>query len=435
MTVRSTALALFLSVAAGAVGAAQEPGSPAPAAPATINVFLDCSYNCDFDFVRTEVPYVNWVRDRADADVHLLVTVQGTGGGGAEYVLNFIGQRAFAQTTDTLKYVASVNTTSDDRRRGYTQTIKTGLVRYIARTAAADRLRITLAPPAEGPGAAAAASQRDPWKAWVFSLSANGNTDGDANYQSLNGRFNLNANRTTVAFKSSFGGRFSYDQSDTRVDSGNSAGTGDTTYTTIKRNWNASTQQVKSLTEHWSAGFNGSVGSQSYSNQRLFSRANLAVEYNLFPYKESTRRQLRIQYGAGYSYYLYEDTTIYNEIREILPTHYASVSLAARQPWGSAHAELSRNALILLPSFRNTQLYVSADVRIFKGFSVDFGGGYSWVHDQLSLKKEGATEIEVLLRQQQLASAYFYWGYAGLRYTFGSIFNNVVNPRFGGSDF
>ena len=37
----------------------------------------------------------------------------------------------------------------------------------------------------------------------------------------------------------------------------------------------------------------------------------------------------------------------------------------------------------------------------------------------------------VLLRQQQLKTSYRYFAYAGLSYTFGSIFNNVVNPRFG----
>jgi hypothetical protein len=37
------------------------------------------------------------------------------------------------------------------------------------------------------------------------------------------------------------------------------------------------------------------------------------------------------------------------------------------------------------------------------------------------------------VRQRQLATSYSYSVYFGVSYTFGSIFNNVVNPRFGSS--
>lgn len=175
MTLRRTILALFVVLAFATTARAQDPNSqpPAPNLPATINVFLDCG-NCDFDYVRTELPYVNWVRDRTVADVHLLATVQMTGGGGQEFVFNFIGLRGFSQTVDTLKYQASVNATADDRRRGYTRTIKTGLVPFLSRTALADRLNISVAPAAATAGAAQAAPQRDPWHAWVMTLSSNG---------------------------------------------------------------------------------------------------------------------------------------------------------------------------------------------------------------------------------------------------------------------
>jgi len=45
-----------------------------------------------------------------------------------------------------------------------------------------------------------------------------------------------------------------------------------------------------------------------------------------------------------------------------------------------------------------------------------------------------ATEEEILLEQRQLATQYDYFLSLGLRYTFGSIYSNVVNPRFGGLD-
>ena len=45
--------------------------------------------------------------------------------------------------------------------------------------------------------------------------------------------------------------------------------------------------------------------------------------------------------------------------------------------------------------------------------------------------KGNLTREEVLLRQSQLATTYRAFIYMGISYTFGSVLNNVVNPRFG----
>jgi hypothetical protein len=75
-------LVLGLAVMATAGGAQGPPTRPS----ATITAFLDCqNMFCDFDYFRTELAMVNWVRDRSVADVHLLVTRQETGSGGSEH--------------------------------------------------------------------------------------------------------------------------------------------------------------------------------------------------------------------------------------------------------------------------------------------------------------------------------------------------------------
>jgi hypothetical protein len=61
---------------------------------------------------------------------------------------------------------------------------------------------------------------------------------------------------------------------------------------------------------------------------------------------------------------------------------------------------------------------------------VNFGGGYNWIRDQLYVPKGGGDQIDVLLRRRALLTGYEYFGHFGVSYTFGSIFNNVVNPRF-----
>ncbi len=63
--------------------------------------------------MRTEVTFINYVRDRTDADVHVLVTTQETGGGGIEYTAKFIGLGRFAGVDQTLKVLRG----PDEHRR------------------------------------------------------------------------------------------------------------------------------------------------------------------------------------------------------------------------------------------------------------------------------------------------------------------------------
>ncbi len=72
----------------------------------------------------------------------------------------------------------------------------------------------------------------------------------------------------------------------------------------------------------------------------------------------------------------------------------------------------------------------SLNVNVVKGLSVDFNGGVSLIHDQLALRKGDASTEEILTRQQELATNFQYYTNVGISYTFGSMYNNIVNPRF-----
>ena len=52
------------------------------------------------------------------------------------------------------------------------------------------------------------------------------------------------------------------------------------------------------------------------------------------------------------------------------------------------------------------------------------------VKDQINLPAGDLTPAEILVSQRQLGTNYEYHTSIGLAYTFGSLFNNVVNPRF-----
>lgn len=433
--IRRSAFILRVLLAAAVAGAAAPAAAQAQEAAAdrttdAANVFLDCSYRCDQDFLRTEITYVNWVRDRTVADVHLLVTTQSTGGGGTEFTLAFLGQRRFTGLSDTLRYVAPPTNTADNTRRELRRTMALGLVRFVARTDAGARLTIAGVAPAPGAAAEQASPARDPWNYWTFRVNANTNFGGERSYERRYYYMAANASRITEQWKITVSANQSQNTSRFIFEDPNG---GRTAFTSFTRNLGLSNLVVKSLTPHWSAGVRSGITSSTYYNQTANMSVLPTVEYNIFPYSESTRRQLRLQYGVGGRSLRYRDSTIYGRLKETKPQHTAAIALDLRQPWGSASLNTDAQQYLDEPRYYRWSSFASANVRVFKGLSVNFHGGYDLLRDQIYISAKGASRDEILTRQRQLATGFNYFGGIGLTYTFGSIYNNVVNPRFGGS--
>ena len=96
-------------------------------------VFIDFQRG-DMDFIRDEIPFVNYVRDRKEADVHVMVTTQQNGAGGNKYTIDFIGLGEYADVKNSLTYDSNKTNTQEEVRIGYTNIIKLGLTPYAART-------------------------------------------------------------------------------------------------------------------------------------------------------------------------------------------------------------------------------------------------------------------------------------------------------------
>jgi hypothetical protein len=172
------------------------------------------------------------------------------------------------------------------------------------------------------------------------------------------------------------------------------------------------------------------VASNTFNNQNLNVQVTPAIEFNVFPYTESTRRELTLQYGAGVESFDYADTTIFDKTAESLPLHYLSANFVTRQPWGSADVEVEHRNYLNDAAKRRTALNGSMNIRLFRGLSFEVGGEYSWIRDQIYIRRGQRDPVDVLLRRRALLTGFEYGINIGLSYTFGSIFNNVVNPRF-----
>ncbi len=392
------------------------------------SVFLDCqNLYCDPDFYRTELSFVDHVRDRTAADVHVLVTSQSTGGGGRSYTLAFYGQQRFAGISDTLSATTPQGATEDEQRQVLARTVRLGLVRYLARTSAGERVAITLSAP-KGNADTSSTPKHDPWNAWVFRVGANLNGNSEQQYQSsfING--NVRASRITEMWKTNIRLDEFYNEQKFDVDGEK--------ITTIRRDFGGSAILVRSLNDHWSLGGRAGASSSTYLNQRLAANIAPAIEYDVYPYKESTRRQLIAQYAVGARYYAYNDTTVYFKTQEARPYQSLYLALSQKQTWGSV--DFGANGYHFLDDITKSRLSfsLSTDVRIIKGLSVSSFINYDVLHDQIYLPKGNLSKDEVLLRQSQLQTGYSAYFYISVNYTFGSVLNNVVNPRFSnGNDF
>ena len=188
---------------------------------------------------------------------------------------------------------------------------------------------------------------------------------------------------------------------------------------------------VKSISDHWSVGGWLELRSSSYNNLDFKSQLMPGIEYDLFPYSESTRRQLRFLYLIGHTYINYTDTTIYDKMEESLWLQTMQIAYQVVQKWGTIDVNIGYSNYLHDWSKNNLNFGGFISLRIAKGLSVRIYGNYSIIHDQLGLVKGGVSPEEVLLRRRELETQYSYYTSFGFSYTFGSIYNNVVNPRFG----
>lgn len=397
---------------------------PAPSRGEALRVFLGCAgFACDDDYIHTEIRFVTWVRERQDAQVDILITSQTADVQGAEYTAQFTGRREFAGEDDSLHFAAPADASEEQIRSGLAQLLKRGLLRYVNHTPLGARMQVSYVPQAATRDAAA---PRDPWNHWVFATSVSGSANGEQSTSLVSISGSLSADRTTEAWKINSTLQGGYSAS--RVDAG-AAGT----FTTLQRNAAFDILVVRSIGGHWAAGAHATATASTFLNQSLTVRLGPAIEYNLFRYAESARRQFTIQYSMGVTHLDYIERTIFGKLSERLTDEHVLASVQLKQLWGSIGASLEGSHYLNDLSKRRAIGVANADVHLFRGVSLLLIGGAELVHDQLFLPQRGASTEEILLQQRELATSYQYFSSVGLSFTFGSPFAAVVNSRFAGS--
>jgi len=388
---------------------------PLKPGPGPIRVFIDAPPMDPGSLIKG-LPFAALVPDPREAQVVIRIAPEPAKGGNA-FKVTLTGQHEYDGMRDVLPYVPEPGQKPDEVQGALGQVIQLGMMRFVARTPLGGRVRISLMDKVS-PTAVV-----DPWNFWVFSLNATSFLSGQESYQSQMWFASFSAVRITPEWKIrlALNGTYEKDHYDYE----------DIVYDSSLNSQSAKGLVVRSLDDHWSVGAYFSVYGSSFSNTRLDFRLTPAVEYDIFPYSESTKRQLRVLYQLGFERVKYIDETIFDKKAETLIQQELSGTLELKRPWGTVSTALSGSTYLHDFSKYRLELNTEVSVRIFQGLSFNIEGGASWIHDQLNLAKAGASIEDVLLQRKQLATSYDYFFMVGFSYSFGSIRSNVVNPRFG----
>ena len=381
-----------------------------------LRLFIDCN-SCDMNYTRLEIPYVNYVRDTREAEVYLLVTNQNAGSGGQQYTLTYEGLGIYEGMNDTLIYTSNPDETNTIVREEKTNLIKMGLMRYVAKTPLFKKIKISNSSDLEEEEVI------DKWNNWVFELQTSPRYNAEESYNRLFFSNSVNIARVTSEIKLEI--EFDMNNNTQKfIEEGV-----ETTY--IRKERSARNLIVKSISDHWSAGLKWNFGSSTNENYDFVTEFLPSIEYDLYPYSEATHRQMRFLYSIGYQYSNYIDTTIFYQTSENLYKQSVSIAYQVQKKWGSVNVSLSGSNYFHDLSNNRVELFGFIRLRIIKGLSLSVNGGIAYINDQLNLRKGDLTEAERLLRLKEQATNFSVQGGLSLTYTFGSIYNNIVNPRFG----
>ncbi len=386
-----------------------------------LNVFLDCDW-CDESHIRTELDFVNYVRDPNQADVHVFATISFTVLSGRQYDLSFIGLGSLEGSELNLVRVVDQDASGEERRAAINEALRLGLAPFLGREGETDLFSLAYVEREESE--AEELLSRDPWRHWVFNLyGGDFELDLESNRTVFDSRWGFFADHRSEAWKARIRPYFNYDlvriQRDGRA----------TVRRSITRH-GLDSYLIRSLGSHWSAGVFVDYVTRDDRNLKHWVSFEPGVEYSLFPYEVATRRAITFVYRIGMQYADYFETTIFGETEQWLPRHELDATVAIRRPWGDIFSGLEGAQFLHDTSKQRAEFFASISVRLFQGFSLELEGSFEMIRDQLSLPGGELLLEDILLQQRELATDYYASTSIAFSYTFGSKFANVVNTRF-----
>ncbi|MFT6000779.1 MAG: hypothetical protein ACI81P_003243 [Neolewinella sp.] len=389
-------------------------------AQARLNLFIDCE--CNKTVLKQEINYVNHALDPANAQINLFIVTSYQSNGGKVFNLSFKGQHELEGNELNFKLPVTAVMTGREVDEALTKRIKLGLAGFLAGTPYATLADVLVEAPGEDAIAEEEASQEDSWNDWIFEVNARFNTNKESRRGRTDLRLGFEADRTTPELRIRFAPNYFYRKQTITQSDGS-------VLTSFRQDMWLNASIVKSISDHWSVGLFNSMSSTTFRNIDYGVWIAPAIEYNFFNYNEVPFKEFTVAYRMGWTHNDYSEETIFLKTEESLMRHVLDADLRLRQRWGQIFAGVSAGNYLNDFSRNRVSLSGRANVRLIKGLSFNVGGSYEIINDQISLPRGEASVADILLGQSQLATNFEADLSFGLSYTFGSLYNNIINTR------
>lgn len=380
-----------------------------------IKVFLSC--NCDDSYIKQNTLLFDYVRDRTLSDIEVFVFDISNASGGRNFTFEYKGKNDFQNKENKISTNITQNLTFNEAREVLLKIYKMGMVHFLQNTVFQNQVDVSFNDQMDIPQE----MSFDQWKNWVFEISGSFNFENEEsiNEEEYNVGFDIDRVTEMWRVRSYFRQRRAV-----KFYSGD-----EENYTSERNSTYFSGSLVKSISDHFSTGIFGSYQKDTFRNYESFFNFSPALEYNFIPYNEVLTREITLAYKLGYNFYEYFEETLYGFLHQKMFNQSLTLNLRFREKWGSIYSYMVASQFLDQPDQNRLTLNNNINLRIVRGLSLRISGSFQLIRDQINLPKGEASIEDLLLRQRQISTNYQNRISMGLSYTFGSIFNNIVNTR------
>ena len=377
-----------------------------------LKVYLDC--RCDDNYIKQQTSFLEYVRDQDLADIEIIIRDIRTPTGTRSFEIQIDGNNEFKEISSSAIVSGFVTDTSGTLRDKLLNKLKLSLIPFLDKAKYVINIDINSNFDED-------IINDDKWKNWVFELSGSYNNDKEESRKTNRYEIEFEIDKLTEDWR--IGMEISRNESNRKFISN------DDVYISNRKTTSFRGRVIRSISDHFSAGIFLGAYQNTYENIDFNRYIEPALEYSFYPYKDVLSKEITLAYRIGTGKRNYIEKTIYGYEKQNLTSQKLSLNIRFRQKWGNISSYLNATQFLNDGTKKRLSLRSNLDIRVYEGLAVRFSGNINLIREQYSLAA-GTTSIEeLLLQQREIATDYKTNFSVGLSYTFGSIYNSIINTR------
>ena len=377
-----------------------------------IKAYIDC--RCDENYLKQETSFLEYVRDQDLADVEIFIRDERNPTGSRSFEITIDGNNSYKDISSSATAIGYSNDTSSTLRDKLLNKLKVALVPFLEKANYDIKLNVES-------NFEDSTSLDDKWKNWVFELSGSYNNDKEESRKTNRYEVEFEIDKLTEDWR--IGMEISRNESNRKFYSD------DNEYTSNRKTTSFRGRVVRSISDHFSAGVFFGAYQNTYENIDFNRYLAPAIEYSMYPYKDVLSKEITLAYRIGTGKRNYIEETIYGYNEQKLTSQTLSLNIRFRQKWGNISSYINGTQFLNDGTKKRFSLRSDLDIRVFEGLAVRLSGNINLIREQYSLAAGNTSVEDLLLQQRQIATDYRTNFSIGLSYTFGSIYNSIINTR------